>query len=80
MMQMGIIKDPTQYIQVMNTGRIDVMFEGDVSQQLLVRQENEWLAEGKNPIVSPFDIKQIKFISTSYTVTNKPRFLTLRLF
>lgn len=56
MMQMGIIKDPTQYIQVMNTGRIDVMFEGDVSQQLLVRQENEWLAEGKNPPVSPFDI------------------------
>lgn len=56
MMQMGIIKDPTQYIQVMNTGRIDVMFEGDVSQQLLVRQENEWLSEGKNPPVSPFDI------------------------
>lgn len=56
MMQMGIIKDPSQYIQVMNTGRIDVMFEGDVSQQLLVRQENEWLSEGKNPPVSPFDI------------------------
>lgn len=56
MLQMGIIKDPTQYFQVLNTGRIDVMFEGDVSQQLLVRQENEWLAEAKNPIVSPFDI------------------------
>ena len=56
MMQMGIIKDPTQYIQVINTGRLDVMFEGDISQQLLVRQENEWLAEGRNPPVSPFDI------------------------
>lgn len=56
MMQMGIIKDPSQYIQVVNTGRLEVMFEGDVSQQLLVRQENEWLAEGKNPPVSPFDI------------------------
>lgn len=56
MMQMGIIKDPTQYFQVLNTGRIDVMYEGDVSQQLLVRQENEWLAEGKNPIVAPTDI------------------------
>lgn len=56
MLQMQIIKDPAQYIQVINTGRLDVMFEGDVSQQLLVRQENEWLSEGKNPIVSPFDI------------------------
>lgn len=56
MMQMGIIKDPTQYFQVMNTGRLEVMFEGDVSQQLLVRKENEWLSEGKNPIVSPLDI------------------------
>lgn len=56
MMQMGIIKDPTQYFQVLNTGRLEVMFEGDVSQQLLVRQENEWLAEGKNPITAPTDL------------------------
>jgi hypothetical protein len=56
MMQMGIIKEPTQYFQVLNTGRIDVMFEGEVSQQLLVRQENEWLSEGKNPITAPTDI------------------------
>ena len=56
MMQMGIIKEPTQYFQVLNTGRLDVMFEGDVSQQLLVRQENEWLADGKNPITAPTDI------------------------
>lgn len=56
MMQMGIIKEPTQYFQVLNTGRIDVMYEGDISQQLLVRQENEWLADGRNPITAPTDI------------------------
>lgn len=56
MIQMGIVKDPTQYFQVLNTGRLDVMFEGDVSQQLLVRQENEWLSEGKNPITAPTDL------------------------
>lgn len=56
MLQMNLIKDPSQYFQVINTGRLDVLFEGDVSQQLLVRQENEWLSDGKNPIVSPFDI------------------------
>jgi len=55
MLQMGILKDAKTYFQVINTGRIDVVFEGDLAQQLLVRQENEWLIEGENPIVSPFD-------------------------
>lgn len=56
MMQMGVIKEPTQYFQVLNTGRIDVMFEGEVSQQFLVRSENEMLSDGKNPITAPTDI------------------------
>jgi hypothetical protein len=56
MMQMGLIKEPTEYFQVLNTGRLDVMFHGDVSQQLLVSKENEWLSEGKNPPVFPLDI------------------------
>lgn len=71
MMQMGIIKDPTQYFQVLNTGRIDVMFEGDVSQQLLVRQENEWLSEGKSPVVSPFDMHAFH-ISEHRSVLDNP--------
>jgi hypothetical protein len=53
---MGIIKDPTQYFQVLETGRLDVLFEGDISQQLLVRQENELLSEGQNPITAPTDL------------------------
>lgn len=56
MMQMGIIKDPTQYFQVLETGRLEVLFEGDISQQLLVRQENELLSEGQNPITAPTDL------------------------
>ena len=56
MLQMHLIKDPTTYFQVLETGRIDVMYEGDVSQQLLVRQENEWLSDGKNPITAPTDL------------------------
>jgi len=56
MMQMGIIKDPTQYFQVLETGRLEILFEGDISQQLLVRQENERLAEGDNPITAPTDL------------------------
>ena len=56
LLQMHLIKDPTQYFQVLNTGRLEVMFEGDVSQQLLVRKENEMLSEGDAPLVSPLDL------------------------
>lgn len=47
MMQMGIIKNPQQYFQVMNTGRLDSMFEGEMSELLLVKSENERLMEGQ---------------------------------
>lgn len=47
MLQMQIIKNPQQYIEVMNTGRLDVMYEGDQKQLLSVRRENERLMDGK---------------------------------
>lgn len=43
MMQFGVIKDPQQYLQVINTGRLDVMTEGDTSELLLIKRENELL-------------------------------------
>jgi len=55
MMQMKIIKDPMQYIQVMNTGRLEAIFEGDQAELLLIKSENEKLLEGEVPIVSPMD-------------------------
>lgn len=39
--QMKLINNPAQYFQVMNTGRLDVTFEGEESQLLLVKKENE---------------------------------------
>lgn len=58
MMQMKVITDPKQYIQVMNTGRLDSMFEGTMSELLLIKAENEKMMEGKNPLVSPTDQHQ----------------------
>jgi len=55
MMQMKIIKNPQQYYQVINTGRIESMYEGEVDDLLLIKKENEELMEGKNPLVSPMD-------------------------
>lgn len=47
MLQMKIIKNPQQYFQVINTGRLDSMYEGDMMELLLVKSENEQLLEGK---------------------------------
>jgi len=55
MMQMKIIKNPQQYFQVINTGKLEAMFEGEVDDLMLIKKENEELLEGKNPLVSPMD-------------------------
>jgi hypothetical protein len=48
MMQMGVIKNPQQYFQVLNTGRLDALFEGDMSNLLNIKKENEALMTGES--------------------------------
>jgi hypothetical protein len=55
MMQMKIIKNAQQYFQVINTGRLEAMYEGETDDLLLIKKENEDLLEGRNPLVSPMD-------------------------
>jgi hypothetical protein len=55
MMQMKIIKNPQQYFQVINTGRIEAMYEGETDDLMLIKKENEQLMDGINPPVSPMD-------------------------
>ena len=55
MMQMKIIKNAQQYFQVLNTGRLEAMYEGETDDLLLIKKENEDLLEGRNPLVSPMD-------------------------
>jgi len=59
MLQMQAIRTPEQYFQVLNTGRLDVMYEGEMSELLLIKQENEKLLEGDFPLVSPMDQHRI---------------------
>lgn len=47
LLQMGLLKNPQQYFQVLNTGSLDVTYEGDMAQLLLIKAENEKLLEGK---------------------------------
>lgn len=47
LLQYQLIKDPLQYFQVLNTGRLDSMFEGEMSELLLIKAENERLMDGE---------------------------------
>ena len=47
MLQMGLIKTPEQYLQVINTGRIEPMYEETTSELDLIRSENEKIIDGE---------------------------------
>jgi len=59
MLQMNLIKSPQQYFQVMNTGRLDSMFEGELSELMLIKSENERLMEGEQVQASPLDAHRL---------------------
>ncbi len=46
---MKAITNPNQYFQVLNTGRLDAMYAGEMGQLLLIQAENEKLMDGKSP-------------------------------
>jgi len=43
----GMIQDPDQYLMVLTTGRLEPLIEGKQAEIMLVRSENEKLAEGQ---------------------------------
>lgn len=56
MLQMGLIKNPKQYFQVMNTGSLESMYESDMDDLLLIKSENEELMAGKAVIADMLDM------------------------
>jgi len=56
MLQMGLIKNPKEYFQVINTGSIETAFEGDMNDLLLIKKENEFLMSGKPVVADLLDI------------------------
>lgn len=53
--QMKLLDNAEQYFQIINTGKLEVVYEGEMSQLLLIKDENEKLMAGERPIVSPLD-------------------------
>jgi hypothetical protein len=48
LLQMGLIKDPAQFLVVLNTGRLDVTYEGEQTELMLIRKENEKMISGES--------------------------------
>lgn len=46
LLQMNLLKSPEQYFQVIETGRIQNAYQGEIKQSLLIQKENEKLLEG----------------------------------
>jgi hypothetical protein len=55
LLQMGLIKNPNQYFQVLNTGRLDTMYEGETQELLLIKEENERLMAGEQVLATYLD-------------------------
>jgi len=52
LLQMGLITSAEMYLSVINTGKLETMTEGQVNEQILIRQENERLLEGIGDVVA----------------------------
>lgn len=55
LLQMNLVKSPQEYFQVLNTGRIDSLYEGEMSELLLIQSENEMLMEGQQVTAAMLD-------------------------
>lgn len=45
----GLIKDPAKYIELVQTGNVDILLESETSKLELIRKENEMLSDGRLP-------------------------------
>lgn len=63
MLQMQIIKNPQQYFQVINTGKLETMYEDDQRQLQLIKLENEKLIEGQHVMAIATDMHRDHIMS-----------------
>lgn len=72
LIQMGLINTPEQYFSVINTGRLDVMTEGQINQNLLIKAENEALMDGATEVIATAVDKHSQHIKEHMNVLADP--------
>lgn len=71
--QYGIVKDPRQIFQLLNTGNIDTLTEEAQDQLILVRSENESLRSGETPVIATIIDDHMYHISQHRDVIADPK-------
>lgn len=71
MLQMGLIKSPDQYFQVIETGRIQSLTDGPVRSQFLIVEENERLVKSL-PVTVMVTDKHIEHIQEHSNILSDP--------
>lgn len=59
LIQMQLVKNVDEYFTVLNTGKLDTMFEGKQAESMLVSSENEEMMDGNPVIALAIDMHQI---------------------
>lgn len=72
LIQMGIVKDVNQYFSVISSGKLDVMTEGEVNHNLLIKAENERLIEGNKEVRASAMDKHTRHINQHMDVLADP--------
>lgn len=55
LLQNGLVKDASSYIEVLNTGRLEPAIESTTAEQMLIRSENERLSEAQDVMAALTD-------------------------
>lgn len=55
LLQMNMIKTPQQYFSVIETGRLEDVYQGEVDQLMNIKQENEYLLDGQPVMATLLD-------------------------
>ena len=70
LLQNGILTKPEQYLMVVETGSLDMLTEPAIVEQMLIKEENEKLAEGNNPPVTFIDSHQLHIREHKAVISN----------
>lgn len=62
LLQMHVLTTPEQYFMVLNTGRLDSMYEGEMAELLLIKSENERLMEGQEVHATALDQHRLHIV------------------
>jgi hypothetical protein len=70
MLQMGVINNPKQYFEVLNTGSLETMYESDMNTMLLIKDENEKMMEGELVIADMLDEHSVHIMEHRSVMAN----------